>query len=264
MEHRRDEDLAQDEYLERLLLSLRVRNVPSEQIRDILDEVSTHLDASGEDPVGAFGTTSDLADALVDARPIASDHRMHPLSMAAIAVGSFVAALLVFSGAVAIVRGEPVTITVGTLAGIVAGLGVIAAALPLTFAWLDSRRGPWAPVGLWTAWLIAFVVLAGILTTPVVAERPGWVAVVAGGVCVAAVEFLTRAETRRARARGAGPIPAADRSWSQGPSGTERALRRAEARLPTRVLESPRVRLAVVVTVIVVGVLGALAVAVNA
>jgi hypothetical protein len=43
------------EYLDRLAISLRVRDFPDERVRQTVDEVETHLEASGEDPLEAFG-----------------------------------------------------------------------------------------------------------------------------------------------------------------------------------------------------------------
>lgn len=46
---------ARDTYLQQLLLSLRVREVPGPDIREWLDEVTAHLDDSGEEPLEVSG-----------------------------------------------------------------------------------------------------------------------------------------------------------------------------------------------------------------
>lgn len=48
-------------YQQRLLLALRLRDVPAERIAEALAEVDSHLAETGEDPVAAFGPPKQYA-----------------------------------------------------------------------------------------------------------------------------------------------------------------------------------------------------------
>lgn len=96
-----DHDLAA--YREKLLVALRLREVPGERIGEVLAEVEAHVAETGEDPREAFGSPRQYADDVMRAtggrRPWSLSGPT-ALGSAFIGAGAFVATSLTIGGAV--------------------------------------------------------------------------------------------------------------------------------------------------------------------
>lgn len=100
---------AVERYCAELLLALRLQEMPGERIGAFLAEVRDHLSNSDEDPVEAFGTPQEYADALTAGRP-APSRTARALEMARHAAG--VAGLLwAIEGGTALLSGDPAVLT---------------------------------------------------------------------------------------------------------------------------------------------------------
>lgn len=60
---------ANERYCDDLVLALRMKDVPGDRIGAVLAEVRDHLGSGGEDPVEAFGSARDYADAVTAEEP---------------------------------------------------------------------------------------------------------------------------------------------------------------------------------------------------
>ena len=70
------------DYTRRLILALRLKDVPGDRIGEIVAEVESHVADTGEDPVEAFGTPRAYAASLVD------EHRPDPWWVTAISIAA--------------------------------------------------------------------------------------------------------------------------------------------------------------------------------
>ncbi|MET0820902.1 MAG: hypothetical protein ABWY58_08045 [Aeromicrobium sp.] len=165
-------DHPRSDYQQRLVMALRLKDVPGDRIGEIVAEVESHVADTGEDPVDAFGTPKQYAASLTD------EHRPEPRWRAVVGVASSAAAgWLVAQGLFAVLLGHTYWGRTGWL-WIAAGLAV---GVP---GWLsvwrrstrvrDPRTGddlvPFSPGGL--------AVLVG---TPVVLVVAGVVAIRVSG-----------------------------------------------------------------------------------
>jgi hypothetical protein len=189
------------EYLDQLILSLRVRDVPPERIREIVDEVTAHLAAGDEHPVEAFGPPSEFAGRLAAVRPRTPRRlRARAAPLVTIAAGTLLAVWLALEGSRALLTGSPALLTLGD----VLAFGVLLAAAPMVW-WLftvhaDGRLAAWPVMGAGTAVVVAAGTLAAMVMRPPVVSTSGWLllgtAVLAGvltGVLVRS-EPLTRGD----------------------------------------------------------------------
>ncbi|WP_030483487.1 HAAS signaling domain-containing protein [Nocardioides aequoreus] len=170
---------AVDSYRERLLLALRMRDVPGDRIGEVLAEVEAHVAETGEDPVDAFGPPRRYADQVVEVS--GRRGRWHldrgtVVSSLLIAVVSFAATSLTMGGAVGVLGdGDPGPL--GIPAGVELALGLALAAAVLTGLVrytrrmddpvVDPRSGQrvgdlpaWVPPTVFTGLFAAVVVLA--------------------------------------------------------------------------------------------------------
>jgi hypothetical protein len=175
-------------YLDQLVLSLRVRGVPGERLRDLVDEAHAHLEESGEDPEVAFGPPHAYAAEL--AGEPGPRIRRGRSGVRGLLPGLLLAAglVLLIETVVPAVTGTEVELRVGNvvaLALIAVGVWV---ALPLLDAQADGRLGWAAPLAaitaIWVGAATSTVVLATpLLTVPVgAAGSVGLALAVAGGV----------------------------------------------------------------------------------
>lgn len=183
-------------YLEQLETSLRLRDVPQERVDDVLAEIGAHLEASGEDPREAFGEPWVLAAALLDARP-AQRRRGEAARMALLGACAFLGPALLLHGGMAVLRGQPATVTLGNVLSILLGLAAAPLCLSLAFAHADGRHPLWQPVAAFTAAVAAFVAGGLAFGVPVLYDGSGW--------SVAGVGALVGG--RRPRPHRGGPAP---------------------------------------------------------
>lgn len=131
-----------DSYRERLLLALRLRDVPGDRIGEVLAEVEAHVAETGEDPVDAFGPPRRYADQVVRVsgrRGRWNLDRGVVVSSLVIAVASFAAMSLTVGGVLGVVADGPAG-PFGIPAGVELALGVALAALVLTGLVRYTRR----------------------------------------------------------------------------------------------------------------------------
>lgn len=133
---------AVDSYRERLLLALRVRDVPGDRIGEVLAEVEAHVAETGEDPVDAFGTPRRYADQVVGVsgrRGRWHLDRATVVSSLVIAAVSFAAMSLTVGGVLGVV-GDGAPGPFGIPAGVELVLGLVLAAVVLTGLVRYTRR----------------------------------------------------------------------------------------------------------------------------
>lgn len=182
------------EYLEQLVVSLRVRDVPADRIREIIDELEGHLAEAGEDPREAFGEPAALADSYVQAHPVPRARTLRGTTQAAIAAGAFLAPVLLGAGIDALVSGEPVAIGLGHVLGVAVVLAAFVPAFRLLWAFLDGRGSRWSVVAVFVGGAVGGLVMALWLTGPVLVEVPGWGVLTAAVAAVATVAGLVRSD----------------------------------------------------------------------
>ena len=115
-----------DDYSQRLIQALRLKDVPGDRIGEIVAEVESHVADTGEDPVEAFGNPRDYAASLT------AEHRPAPGWFTAISlVGSAFAGWLIAQGSLAVLLGEPfwgqpgwIWLVLGLAVGIPGGISV--------------------------------------------------------------------------------------------------------------------------------------------
>jgi len=115
-----------DTYQQRLILALRLKDVPGERIGEIVAEVESHVAETGEDPNDAFGSPREYA-ASLDA-----EHRPPPRWFTAVSVTcSAVAGWLLTQGLLGLLLGQTylgasgwVWIAAGLVIGVPGGLSV--------------------------------------------------------------------------------------------------------------------------------------------
>lgn len=139
-----------DSYQQRLILALRLKDVPGDRIGEIVAEVESHVAETGEDPTEAFGTPRRYAASLTD------EHQPAPWWWTAVTViSSAVAGWLVAQGVLALLLGESVYgrsgwlwIALGLVIGIPGGVSVWRRSTRVR----DPRNGsdlvPFSPGGL--------------------------------------------------------------------------------------------------------------------
>ncbi|GAA1727306.1 HAAS signaling domain-containing protein [Aeromicrobium alkaliterrae] len=94
-------DDTRSDYQQRLILALRLKDVPGDRIGEIVAEVESHVAETGEDPVDAFGSPRQYAASLT------AEHRPDPKWFTAVSlVGSGLAGWLVAQGGLAVLLGE--------------------------------------------------------------------------------------------------------------------------------------------------------------
>lgn len=108
-----------------LIYRLRMKDVPGDQIGDILLEVDTHLQESGETPDEAFGNARTYA----DSRATDIETPVNPWSILSIVVGSFAGAALTVGGALQFGKGVGTFVLLPPWLALVLGLVLVAGTL---------------------------------------------------------------------------------------------------------------------------------------
>jgi hypothetical protein len=172
-----------DTYLNRLVLALRMRDVPGERIGQVVAEVEAHVAESGEAPAEAFGSAEEYADrvsAVLD-RPAGQRPRQALRGML-IGWPITLAAMLVTDSVAGLAFGERIELTAGKL--------VLFALLPPVAVFLVELIGrqerPTWPTGLGVALIFAGVFSVPLLLPrPVLATYPAWAALAAAALLAA-------------------------------------------------------------------------------
>lgn len=115
-----------DSYQQRLILALRLKDVPGDRIGEIVAEVESHVAETGEDPTEAFGTPRHYAASLTD------EHRPAPWWWTTISIiSSAGAGWLVAQGVLSLLLGETfagrsgwIWVVLGLVVGIPGGVSV--------------------------------------------------------------------------------------------------------------------------------------------
>ena len=115
-----------DTYQQRLILALRLKDVPGERIGEIVAEVESHVAETGEDPNDAFGPPRQYAASLGD------EHRPPPRWFTAVSIiGSAVDGWLLTQGLLGVLLGKTylgvsgwVWIVAGLVIGVPGGVSV--------------------------------------------------------------------------------------------------------------------------------------------
>ncbi len=143
-------DETSTDYSQRLVLALRLKDVPGDRIGEIVAEVESHVAETGEDPVESFGTPRQYAASLT------AEHRPAPWWFTTLSlVGSGVAGWLIAQGGLAVLLGEQywgrsgwVWLGLGLAIGIPGGISVWRRSTRVR----DPRTGtdlvPFSPGGL--------------------------------------------------------------------------------------------------------------------
>lgn len=113
-----------------LVVALRMRDVPPDQIADQLKIIETHCAESGESAEEAFGDPTEYASVTAPDRPSA---RSDLPALLPAAVLGLLSGLLLVEGILGLVEGRPVTVTVGDLAGAVVLVAAALLAVTVTF-----------------------------------------------------------------------------------------------------------------------------------
>ncbi|GAB3547859.1 fumarate reductase subunit D [Actinopolyspora lacussalsi] len=119
-----------EKYRNELLFALRMREVPGARIGDVLAEVETHVAETGQDPVEAFGTPGEYAARVAEEfGAFAGSPRRAVLRPSVLLVAAL--ALCAAELAVPAVTTSEVTLTTGSLVGILALLALLVVPLLL-------------------------------------------------------------------------------------------------------------------------------------
>ena len=192
--------MEQREYLDQLVVSLRLRKFSDERVHQTVAEVESHLEASGSSPLEAFGPPSEFAENLEEARPLsARRRRAESISLVAILVGVLLAVLLALEGLGALLAGGVALVTLGDL--IALGVMLVGAfAVWASFvAYADGRRSRWLAVAVFAVFALSGGAVASLVNEPVLFALSGWVLLVAAVLAVAVVLVATRLVSRAAQ-----------------------------------------------------------------
>ncbi|SFT82404.1 hypothetical protein SAMN04487904_109143 [Actinopolyspora lacussalsi subsp. righensis] len=181
--------VSSEKYRNELMFALRMREVPGDRVGDVLAEVESHVAETGQDPVEAFGTPGEYAVRVAEefgttgGSPRRAVLRPGVLLVAALALCG---AELATSAATA----NEVTLTTGSLVGIVALLALLV--VPLLLAMRAATelhsvgRRVWFGLGaLATLVLAPFVanwIERVVGAEPVLVTMPRWIAFVFAAV----------------------------------------------------------------------------------
>jgi hypothetical protein len=167
-----------DTYVNRLVLALRMRDVPGNRIGQVVAELEAHVAESREAPVDAFGSAEEYADRVAAAldRPATRRHRQ-ALRGLLIAWPIALAAMLVTDGVGGLAFDERIELTIGK----VLLFGLLPPAAVLIVQLIGRRQRPSWPIGFGVLLLFVGVFAVPLLLPrPVLATYPAWPALAAG------------------------------------------------------------------------------------
>lgn len=167
-----------ESYIDRLVIELRMRDVPGNRIGQIVAEVETHAADSGEDPAEAFGDPATYSEQV--ATELRHPDQPSPVGRSLlIAYPAFLGTGLAFEGVITALTGGRVEIAPGHL--LVAA--ALPAAVPLLLSWLTRTRDRRS---LWLLWLVGTLITAATVAVlylfrePVLLQFPAWASIAAG------------------------------------------------------------------------------------
>jgi hypothetical protein len=166
-----------DPYVNRLVLALRMRDVPGERIGQVVAEVEAHVAESREAPTEAFGTAEEYADRVSAAldRPTTQRHRQTLRGMLT-AWPITLAAMLMADGVAGLAFGQRIELTIGKLLL----FGLLPPAAVALIQLIGRQQRPSWQTGLGVALLFAGVFsVPWLLPRPVLATYPAWAALAA-------------------------------------------------------------------------------------
>jgi hypothetical protein len=172
-----------DTYVNRLVVALRMRDVPGERIGQVVAEVEAHVAESREEPIEAFGSPEEYADRVSAAMDPTAEKR-HRQTRRGMLMGwpTTLAAMLMADGVAGLASDQRIELTAGKL--------VLFGLLPPTavvLVQLIARRErlSW-PTGLGVALVFAGVfTVPWLLPLPVLATYPAWAALVTAALLAA-------------------------------------------------------------------------------
>lgn len=169
-------------WLNELAFQLRLRDVPGDQVGEILATVDSHCADSGEEPLVAFGEPTAYADSLPLTRTTSASW---PVIVAPVLLTTGINLLL----AALLNWGVGAPITVGTL--LAAAILVVFAVVMLVFAKQILGKNPGVGILVWFGLGFVLMLAASFLRTPI-AIIPTWSALLLGALGVAAGVWLLR------------------------------------------------------------------------
>lgn len=196
--------MSRQEYLDQLMLSMRLRDFPAARIRETLAEVEGHLEASGEDPRQTFGEPSEFVAGLDAARPRPiCQRRVHAASLCIIGAGSLFTVWSAFKGISALLTDGETEVASGEVLAFAVTLAGAAVLWRLFAAYADGRRSIWPAVAAFTTLAASAGVIGALLTQPVLFSVPWWASLVVAATAAVATEslVLVRSEPLYPRSR---------------------------------------------------------------
>ncbi len=134
-------------YFDDLVIHLRLRRVPGEEIGALLEEARHHLQVSGESPEEAFGPVEDYARDLAVSKGMGDTPQSWPRREFMVATAHFASWYLLMSAVVAWALGEPVRVTRGMMITVLLGLLLAAKVVwPALVAYAARKQGSGIPV----------------------------------------------------------------------------------------------------------------------
>lgn len=171
-----------DTYVNRLVVALRMRDVPGERIGQVVAEVEAHVAESREAPVEAFGPAEEYADRVSSAlaRPETKRHRQALRGML-IGWPTTLAAMLIADGAAGLAFGQRIELTAGKLLL----FGLLPPAAVALIQLIGRQERPRRPTGLGVALIFACVFsVPWLLSRPVLVTYPAWAALTTGALII--------------------------------------------------------------------------------
>ena len=164
-------------YVNRLVLALRMLDVPGDRIGQVVAEVEAHVAESHEAPAEAFGSAEDYAGRVAAALDRPAARWRAP----AIAWSVTLATMLLADGVLGLASGRPIELTAGKLLLFV----LLPPAAVFLVRLIGSGRSGW-PAGLGVVLLFAAVFgVPVLLPEPVLSTYPAWPALALGAVLAA-------------------------------------------------------------------------------
>ena len=161
------------DYVEQLVLELRMRDVPGDRIGQVAAEVEAHVAESGEDPADAFGPAGEYAEHVRST--LGTPPRRRPLGVLT-AVPVTLAAMLGLETVAALTGAREVQVTAGHL---IAAAAIVPAGVLLVRL---VTRPLWQLAAAYLVAAAGVVAVLSLLRQPVLLTLPVW-----AGLAVAAV-----------------------------------------------------------------------------
>lgn len=172
-----------DTYVNRLVVALRMRDVPGERIGQVIAEVEAHIAESREAPIEAFGPAEEYADRVLATLALPTTRR-HRQTLRGMLIGwpTTLAAMLTADGTAGLALGQQVELTPGKLLL----FGLLPPAAVALIQLIGRQERPRWPTGLGVALIFAGVFsVPWLLPRPVLATYPAWAALTTAALVAA-------------------------------------------------------------------------------